>query len=513
MKEILSTAREELDPVTWRAALLVSAGAWAVNACRPLSDLILAHKFWFAILLGASYGCLALLVLWRRRWDSRTLLGLVLVGGFLLRAAYILDLPYEYSLHDLGSFAGFDVPGEYDGHFGYIEYLFKNGHLPDFDPRQLWSFSNPPGFHILAALLLALARAAGLEQLQCYESLQVLTLLFANLTVLTLYRIMKELSVRGNGLLFVTALLSVHPFFTITAGTLNNDSMTACMMALAMLYTVRWWKEPTMRNILTIALALGLGMFAKLNAATAAFGIGAVFLCGLWQNRQVWKKYAGQFAAFLAVCAPLGLFWPIRNLLKFNMPLLYIQEVAATDPGRIGEVSLFSRLGLPSLSQILYPFSRGDPALETNIWIQTLRSGLFDEISATDVDNFWRIGLALLLVSLVLALVMNAAFLWSLCRKGTLSPVMKLFLAVSYGAMLLAYLKFCFDEPFLCTMNYRYIPLGILFPCVGAGLWLQTPGPGPGGGGAVRRAAKVLLLGGIGLFFLLALLFSLYLLL
>lgn len=511
MKKTLLPAGEDRVPVTWCTALLVSAAAWAVNACQPLTNLILAHKLRFAILLGGAYGCLALyLVLFRRRRDCRTLVGLLLTGSFLMRAAYILHLPYDYSPHDLGSFAGFDVPGVFDGHLGYIEYLFKNRHLPDFDPRELWSFSNPPGFHILAALLLGLSRAAGLTQLQCYESLQVLPLLFANLTVLSLVRLVDELSIRNGGLLFTAALLSVHPFFTITAGTLNNDSLMACLMALAMLYTVRWWKEPSMRNILVIALALGGGMAAKLNAATAAFGIGAVFLWVFWQDRAAWKKYAGQFAAFLAVCAPLGLFWPVRNMLKYNMPLLYIQKMDPNSPQRVYDTSLSGRLGLPTQEQLSHPFSSPDLAREANIWVQTIRTSLFDEISATEVDNFWRIGMALLLISLVLALVMNAAFVWSLCKKGTLPPVMKLFLGVSYGVMLLTYLKFCLDEPFYCTMNYRYIPLAIVFPCMGVCLWLQRPGPG-GGRSGVLLLSKALLLGLAGLFCLVALLFSLYL--
>ncbi len=412
--------------------------------------------------------------LYIKKKDTRTILGFILFGGFLIRAYYILAAPYNITKHDTGNFIGFDTNETGDGHFGYIEYLLKNHHLPDFDPRMRWSFYQPPGFYILSAIILGITRLFNVEMPLCYESIQVVTLLFSCLTVWTCFRILEEFDIPDKWMLILVALISVHPFYSIMSVTLTNDCMAMYFMALAIWYTIRWYKSPELKNILVIAVAVGIAMFTKINSAVIAFGIGFIFLYVLWKNFKKWKQFVVQFVLFLTVCAPIGLFYPIRNFIKFDMPFIWIQHMTETDPQYIQYSTIFSRLGIPSFKQMSYAFISYDTTLEQNVWIQALRTALFDELMP-DIGSslFGSSALVLLWISIVIAALMNIAFIWNIYKNSEMQLEIRIFFIIEYLSMLISYAKFCLDEPYICTMNYRYIPISMLFPVIGTAVWLK----------------------------------------
>lgn len=478
---------------------------WLIS-CQPALSAAFSAR---SALWCAAAACLFLSALLyetvvRKRRDTATLLSYVLIGSFVLKALYVLTTPYNASPHDLFSFAGFDSPEYGEGHLGYIEYLCKYRQLPDFDPRGIIEFTHPPAFHILSALMLSVTMDLGAGERLAYESLQILPLLFANLAVLAMLRTMEELGIKGKALLLLSVFLGVYPFYMIFAGAANNDIMSACLMSYALLYTVRWWKEPVLKRILPIALSLGFAMGAKLTAATLSFPIGGVFLWNLWRDRRQWKEYFLQFTAFLGVCAPLGLYYPVRNWIKFGVPMNYVFPQPRDGYQYISDPSLWSRLGLPTREQLSYAFREFDAGITKNVFIETMRTALFDEIQPYTTGIFLKVALVMLWLSIFLCLWMNIALVWSMCKKGTLPPAMKFFLLMGYGVMLLLYIKFTLDEPFICAMNYRYIPLGILYPCIGSGLWLQGGAADPPEKRRLGRAARGGLCGSMACFILLA---------
>lgn len=471
----MSALFQKFDVTSWYPILIGTILIWFIGCSQTCADFIAAQKGTAAILLAALYLILIVyLVFLKGKRDTKTILGLIFLGGFLLRAYYVLAAPYSITAHDLGSFTGLDTMETGGGHLGYIDYIYKNHHLPDFDPRTRWSFYNPPGFYVFEVAVLGITRIFGVAEPLCYESLQVLTLLFSCLTVWMGYRILKEFKICDKWVLLLTAVLSVHPFFSIMAVTLTNDCMAMYFMTLAVWYTIRWQKSPDFKKILVIALAVGMGMCAKLNVGVLAFGIGAVFICVFFKNRREWKKYIVWFAAFLAVCAPLGLFGPVRNMIHYDMPLTYIQQVGTDDWKYIADQTFLTCFGFPSLKEMSYPFITFEPAVERNAWMQALRTALFDEIRP-DVGNslFGPCGLVLLWVSMVLAILMNIGFIWSICKKNTMVIEQKLLLALSYAVLLISYGSFCMKEPFTFTMEYRYISIAIFFPVIGTALWMQ----------------------------------------
>ncbi len=80
----------------------------------------------------------------------------ILAAGCMLRLFYVLfstiyDRQYDIGMIDLD--AGHTVTGR---HLAYIQYLYENWKLPDFDPTSVYQFNHPPLHHYLCALWMKL---------------------------------------------------------------------------------------------------------------------------------------------------------------------------------------------------------------------------------------------------------------------------------------------------------------------------------------------------------------------
>lgn len=462
------------DITSWYSILAGCVIVWFLSCNEVCSSYITEHKNILVVLTSIIYLTVFCSAIYKKR-DTGTIIGLLFLGGFLLRAFYVLTSAYYVSMHDTGSFCGFDTTEVGDGHFGFIEYIYKNHSLPDFDPRTKWSFYNPPGFYIIGSVMLGITRFFHVEEPLCYESLQIATLFFSSMTVWIGYKIMQEFEISDRMIVLFTAFLTVHPFFPIMAVTITNDCMAMYFMALAVWYTIRWYKSPEFEKIMVIAFAVGVAMFTKLNSAVISFGIGFIFLYVFWANRQQWKKYLLQFTAFLSVCAPLGLCYPVRNLIVYQMPLTYIQSIdTSAEWLYISDAGILSRLGVPSWEMINHAFNEFVPNSNSNVWVSMIRTSLFDELMPEVGDSlFGAIAQAALWIAILLAILMNVALIMSCAKKYGMKTPMRIFWLTVYGALIVSYVGFCFKEPFLCTMNYRYLPIAFMFPMIGTALWLQ----------------------------------------
>ena len=139
-------------------------------------------------------------------------------------------------------------------------------------------------------------------------------------------------------------MIAFHPSFILFSGSINNDVLSVAFLLGAVLWTLKWYEKQTWEGILKIALYMGLGMMTKLSVALAAFPIGAVFLVVLVRRCKAknWRIF-GQYGAFLGICAPLGLWYPIRNLVRFGVPLNYVQEMSVKSDQYLGDQSFLSR--------------------------------------------------------------------------------------------------------------------------------------------------------------------------
>ena len=371
--------------------------------------------------------------------------------GFFLRFSYILHFPYYLMQHDVLRFSG------ETGHAGYILYLFREGHLPDFDVRSVWQFYHPPLHHLLTAGWMHLT--ASLPTAQWYETAQALPFAYSCAALAVFGLILRELGCKGLSFTLPFAVMAVHPGLIILSGSINNDMLSILLMECALLLTLRWQKAHRMSTILLLALSIGLGMMAKLSAWLAAPAAAAVFLHALWKEKGAFRRLWGQFAAFAAVCFPLGLFWSVRNFLGWGVPPMYIPMLSSDSEQYVGMHPIWERLFDVSPRQFTYIYDcftiYGQDYSEYNPLIGLLKTAVFDEFVNTSrfpaVQGF---GEVLFWTQVVLCLLCIAAILRVLRRKGLRGA--QVVLLITYASALCSYLLFCLTYAHTCTQSFRY---------------------------------------------------------
>ncbi len=415
----------------------------------------------------AVVGAIFLVLAARGRLTTRNVILLVFAAGFIMRLSYILYMNVSTIQHDMGSFTAAGKNGALPGgHAGYINYLYQNGHLPDFDVRTVDQFYHPPLHHALAALWLKIQVLLGVHPSHIYENIQLLTLFYSSVCLILSYKIFRRLGLKDSGLIVATAVIAFCPTFYIMAGSVNNDVLSIAFILGALYNTICWYKSRKMGRILCIALCVGLGMMTKLSVWMVAPPIAMIFLYVFFNDLRNVKKYLGQFAAFLGVCVPLGLFWAVRNLVRFGVPLTYIPRLSEHSQQFVGNVPALTRLfgfSPDQFSNVAEQFTMyGGSYNEYNPLVGFFKTSVFDEAIAVKyypmIAGFNHV---LFWSAVVLGLAGFAALIYLLVKKNKkIDYPIKVFIGMFYFLMLGMYYYFCFSYPHVCTMNVRYgVPL------------------------------------------------------
>ena len=429
----------------YAALLLAGLAAWIVQliALRTNADAVCA-----AVLLAWLAG----VFVWRRKHRAASLAGVIASLGFVLGLVFVIKLPHSFTMHDL---AGYELYS--DGHLGFIAYLVERGALPLDNPMDPGCsvFYNPPLHHIVHACFLKLNLMLGVSLEAGLESLQVITLTCASACLLLTIDLMRFLRVKERGVEIGALFLAVQPSLLLFGATVNNDIQSVMFVLAALLFTVRWQKTRRMRDILFIGVTLGCAMATKLSTALIIPCIAMVFAVAFFQNLRRWKTYVGQFAAFLAVSVPEAVAWPLFHLIAYQMPLNYVR--LPSELIHLDRYTFWQRFGIPNAKAIRGLFYSGIRAIDHNVWMQTLKTGVFDELTLfAEGTVMWYVAyFTMVLFVALLALSLALGIRWLLSKRA--DGMTRLFMA-GYGAVLIGqYLVFCQQYPYVCSFNFRYI--------------------------------------------------------
>lgn len=401
---------------------------------------------------------------------------LIILLGFVMKVHYILITSVYTRQHDVYHFDG---PS---GHAAYIDYFLNNHHMPDFDPRNIWQFVHPPLHHIISAIwIYASENIFMVGHDQARESLQVLTLFYSMCIIISAYKILRFFGLKGKALYIPLMIVSFHPAFILFSGSINNDVLSVALVMGAIVSTLEWQKDPTLKNILKIALCIGLAMMTKIAAATIAPPVAVVFLMVFMKNfKQKGEVLFGQFCAFGIVCIPLGLWFGIRNYIKWELPLTYVSKMSEDCEQYIGatpflkRITYFGDLKTPYVQFGSFDDDRNIIGInDRNPLVTLLKNSCFGEYiqkdsyicSMGDIIAhifFW--------VNVLIAFVAFAYMIWSCIRRPDMP---KLFIAGFHMLMILSFYKTAADYPFVCTMNFRYITPTAITGAVFLGLCMK----------------------------------------
>ena len=190
---------------------------------------------------------------------------LALAGaGFVLRYSYVFMSDIYTRQNDVWYFGG------EGGHAGYIEYIYNNNALPNFDPTTLWQYYHPPLHHIICAVWLKFCTSVGIEYYMACEAIQALTLFYVCAVTITVYKILRLFDLKGKALTIPFGMCCMYPYLVLMSGGINNDPLMLCFTVGALFCVLKWYREQTAKNIVKAALCIGLGMMTKISVGLIA---------------------------------------------------------------------------------------------------------------------------------------------------------------------------------------------------------------------------------------------------
>ena len=407
---------------------------------------------------------------------------LIALIGVAIRIIYICYTNFNVRQHDLLGLQ------DKEGHIAYIIYWYNHVSLPDFDPRSLWQFYQPPLHHIIAALWVRLNVLVGFNFATAVENIQVLTMIYSCITTFICYKILKEIGIKGKGLVVAFTLVCLHPTFILLSGSINNDILCLMLEMAAILATIKWYKKSSMKNIIIIALCLGLSMMTKTSGVLIAPGIAFVFIFKFIKSVIDWKKIKKadrkkqsrpvsrliiQFGVFLIISVPIGIWWSIYAYARFGMPIGYVPKLSNDLDQYIGSYPIWKRYLDFDLIQVKSVFENwGTPSFEHNILLATLKTSLFGEYDFSKTVSYIVFPATILFWSNVILSVLSVFAMVYVCIKKleNVNYVIKIFFSVMYITIVGSFIKFCFQYPHTCTMDYRYIVPSLIIGAAAIGL-------------------------------------------
>lgn len=457
-------AAKENDPPDIQKGIGI-ASASVLGAAVFMYSAFNRGTYFLIVMNGGLAACAAvfLYLLAGKKLNTKNAVLLILAAGFIMRLTYILMMSAGIVQHDVYG------PGSGEGHAGYIEYIYNNGHLPDFDVRTVDQFYHPPLHHIIAALWLRIQQFMGIEYLKAYENIQILTLFYSTVCLILSCKIFRKVGLDGSALIVSTAIIAFCPAFYIMSGSINNDILSITFMLGAIYNTLCWYKSRSIKRMTCIALCIGLGMMTKLSVWMAAPAIAFIFIYVFFSDLKNFKKYLIQFVVFLTVCVPLALFWSVRNLVRWGVPMTYVQRMPENSHQYVGDISDLKRIfGLEGfMFEDVAPQFNNAPGKHNdyNPIVNFFKTSVFDEgiaiwrfpaIEGYNKPLFWS--------AVVLGIIAFCAMFFMFFRKNkAMTRPIKLFVMILYVVIFAMYVSFCLGFPHVCTMNVRYgIPLIII---------------------------------------------------
>ncbi|SCW71060.1 Dolichyl-phosphate-mannose-protein mannosyltransferase [Ruminococcaceae bacterium YRB3002] len=391
-----------------------------------------------------------------RKADHRMIITLIMTAGFWLMFCYAQYTDVTLRQNDVGHF----VEGIFDPHHaGYISYIRHFGWIPHADVREMDQWYHPPLHHLICAYFM---RGYGLIRPSLtdnYEVLQLLTTLYSFLAMFFTYKIIDMFDLEDRTKELMALFLAAFPIFIINAGELNNDILSVMFFVLSIYFIFRWFHEDLkMIYLVGSAIAIGLGMMTKLSVWMAAIPVGTVLLVPLIRTKGKSLKLWGQYGIFALISFPLGLWFPLRNLIGWGVPPTYI-PVPFYDES-LEKYSVWLRL-----------FDVFDNSGYYNIPYFAVWSAVFDDDDYRGHMFYGLLSFAVFVLFAILVILAFAGIVYMTRRMFSKRRFLVEVIALDLMVVteLISYTIFCFRFPYICTMNFRYIvPVTITF-VLGAG--------------------------------------------
>ncbi len=470
-KRLLQTGRHLQQPdrrllqtgsmiIVWLLALI-----WSAVIVRQNYGALTGHIGTITIGVGAVTLAVFSFIGHKHRQMTEDSILVLLLAALAMRIFYVVMTQAHIYQNDIGV-----LWSPLGGHLGYVRYLLDNQALPDFDPTTRHQFYQPPLHYIITALWVKLHTFFGVSVEAADEKIQVLSLFYsmASLGILNKIGIRLKMSVWGR--FTVLSVIAFLPYDIMMSAAINNDLLMTLLVLLCIYFTQKWYQESGLVNILLMGITIGCAMMTKISGVLIAPGVATIMLVKAWNNRQEWKRYLGQFMVFGLAAFPLGLWYPLKCLFQYGVPLGYVPNMGTDSSQFIGMYTGARRLFDVGnqLVELCMHWDIYAPYIDYNIPISLAKFAVFGEGSYYLLNKTVKsLGTGMFWVTAVILMAVVALFVVWLIKKN-LSWTYKISITVMVLMIMASYVKFCYMYPHVCTMHIRYVMVAVYLSIVAA---------------------------------------------
>lgn len=402
---------------------------------------------------------------------TENVISIAIFAAFLVRIFYVVMTRAFLYQNDLASFSS-----EGYGHLGYIFFLFNDGRLPDINPMEYYELYQPPLHYAVSALFFKGLQLIGCPPGKWEELLQVLLLAYSMMIVAFINKIAIRFKMSMEGRLAAVCFAGFLPYGIMMSGSLNNDLLMTFCMVLAIYFTLKWYEEPRLGTIMIMAVCVGCSMMSKVSGGMIAPAMALLMLHRAWLDRKEWKKYLKQFVCFGLAAFPLGLWHPVYCGIKWGMPFGYVPAMGPDSDQFIGVFDKWSRLFdfKGAFDVLTVQGNRYAEFVDHNIPITLIKYAAFGESNYYESSQLtFLLGTGVFWGTLVLFLLMIAGMVFGyFCRDE--KRIYKDFILAGAVVSVLFFVRFCWQYPYVCTMNVRYVMGAVYLGCIAVGAAFST---------------------------------------
>lgn len=390
--------------------------------------------------------------------------------GFFLRLFFIQSVHPYWCQHDLGNFPSLYTGQIAHGHCGYMSYLFFYKQLPDFSPVDWQSFYQPPIHYVLEAIWMWINSMLGISEEMIIKNTMFLPLIYTTFTIWVWCEIIKKLNVDKKIEKCLVFFFNVFPYFIFSAGNINNDALAWLLASIVILYLLKWNETENFKDILFLALFLGMSILTKIQLLFLGAGICVFFLEKLIKKHEKILMVIKQYLCFGLIAVPIGLSYSIYNYVRWEIPFGYVQTSFVGDIQSTSTIPLYRRFLMPTIECLCNPFMEfqmGDNQ-DATMWLANIKTALFCDIqwfSKNQIGYYIALGLLWITIATMFLLVVSVIyrFIVSIKQKSlTDQSVLRIFGIVQTVVFIIAHVYLYIRYKYVCSCDFRYVTINLL---------------------------------------------------
>ena len=332
----------------------------------------------------------------------------------------------------------------------YLMWLVERGKLPDTYEGQL--YHQPFSYLFTAGVCKILQLMTYDRNIYFIGSIggKLGSCMASCMTLLFSLKLCKELKIKAENKILAMWFVAFLPGMYLAAGRIGEDAFS-CLFAVMEIYTaLKWQHDSSFWNKVYAAIAFGHGLQTNLSCILP-MGLLVIFVLEkMVKDHERIKKYIGQTAIFAGIAAPLGLWFYIRNTIRFGIPFTYINEQEVGNILWTGEHSLWERFA-PINWRNLISSPYANAYEDYNLSTYFLKSEIFGEFS---FEMGKVIPYTLLIINLLMTIFLIAFMFRLIIKREKEHDEWALMGMFAFYLLFICYSYY--KEPFGCSMDARY---------------------------------------------------------